>query len=365
MDYYEILGVERNATKVEIKKAYRKLAMKYHPDKNPGDKEAEEMFKKINEAYQILSDDEKRAIYDRYGKEGLEGRGYKTDFDFSDIFDMFNDIFGGGFGASRSQFQMPYDIDKAMEINLEFEEAVYGIQKEIKNSYFELCYKCKGSGAEEKETCPSCHGSGNIVVGNGFMRISQTCPQCNGKGFITTKKCSACNAKGYVTQTETININIPAGVDNGMRMRVKGKGNKDINGYRGDLYLIFNVKESKIFKRKGNNLIVEVPIFFTSAILGDTVKIPTLEGEKEIQIKPHTKDNTKLIFKNEGIVDPNTGYKGDLIAILNIAYPKKLNDTQRDLLEKLHKSFGGEITKHKSILEEAIDKVKSWFSKAN
>ena len=365
MDYYEILGVERTATKVEIKKAYRKLAMKYHPDKNPGDKEAEEMFKKINEAYQVLSDDEKRAVYDRYGKEGLEGRGYKTDFDFSDIFDMFNDIFGGGFRSSKPEVQMPYDIDKAVEVTLEFEEAVYGISKEIEISYFKLCPKCQGSGAEEKETCPSCHGRGTIVMGNGFMRISQTCPQCGGKGFIAKKICAECQGKGYIVEKEKVKIDIPAGVDTGMRMRVKGRGNQDISGYRGDLYLIFNVKESKIFKRKGNNLIVEVPIFFTSAILGDTVKIPTLSGEKEIEIKPHTKDNTKIVFRGEGVADPNNGYKGDLIAILKIVYPKKLTDEQKELLEKLHKSFGGEIKEHKSILEEAIDKVKGWFNKLN
>ena len=364
MDYYKILGVERTATKVEIKKAYRKLAMKYHPDRNPGDKEAEEMFKKINEAYQVLSDDEKRAIYDKYGKEGLEGQGYKTDFDFGDIFDIFNDIFGGGgFSQQSKSQQMPYDIDKTVEITLEFEEAVYGISKEIEISYFKPCKECEGSGAEEKETCPTCHGRGNVVMGNGFMRISQTCPQCNGRGFIAKKVCNACNGKGYIIKKEKVKIDIPAGVDTGMRMRVPSKGNEYPGFGRGDLYLIFKVKESKIFKRHGNNLIVEVPIFFTSAILGDTVKIPTLNGEKEIEIKPYTKDKTKVIFKGEGIPDPNTGYKGDLIAILNIVYPKKLTDEQKELLEKLHKSFGGEIKEHKSILEEAIDKVKGWFKK--
>ena len=358
MDYYEILGVSRNATKIEIKKAYRKLAMKYHPDKNPGDEEAEEMFKKINEAYQVLSDDEKRAIYDRYGKEGLEGRGYKTDFDFSDIFDMFNDIFGGGF---ESQNSMPYDLDKIIRVNLEFEEAIYGVSKEIEINYFKICPQCKGSGTESKETCPTCNGKGAIVVGNGFMRISQTCPNCRGKGFIPKKTCTKCYGRGYIVEEEKIKIDIPAGVDTGMRMRIKGKGNESLNGYRGDLYLEFDVKESKIFKRKGNHIIVEVPIFFTSAILGDKVKIPTLNGEKEITIKPHTKDNTKLVFKNEGVADPNTGYRGDLIAILKIVYPKKLSSKQKELLEELHKSFGGEIKEHKTILEEAIEKVKSWF----
>jgi len=359
MDYYEILGVSKTATKAEIKKAYRRLAMKYHPDKNPGDKEAEEKFKLINEAYQVLSDDEKRAVYDRYGKEGLEGRGYKTDFDFSDIFDMFNDIFGGRY----EEYTMPYDIDKVIQIDLDFEEAVYGVSKEIENEYYALCPKCKGTGAEETKTCPSCHGRGSIVIGNGFMRISQTCPQCHGRGFIAKKTCSECKGKGFIVKKEKVRVDIPAGVDSGMRMRIRGHGNEYPNG-RGDLYLLFNVKPSKVFKRKGNNLIVDVPVFFTSAILGDTVKIPTLSGEKEITIKPNTKDKTKLIFKNEGIADPNTGVKGDLIAVINIVYPKKLTTEQRELLEKLHESFTGEIKEHKNFLEEAIEKVKGWFKKS-
>ena len=358
MDYYEILGISRDATKDEIKKAYRKLAMKYHPDKNPGDKQAEEMFKKINEAYQILSDDEKRAIYNRYGKEGLEGRGYRTEFNFSEIFDMFNDLFEEVFETKSST---PYDLDKIIRVNLEFEEAVYGVSKEIEINYFKICLQCKGSGAESKENCPTCEGRGAIVIGNGFMRISQTCPNCRGRGFVSKKSCTKCYGRGYIVEDEKIKINIPAGVDTGMRMRVKGKGNESSNGYRGDLYLEFYVEESKIFKRKGNHVIVEVPIFFTSAILGDKVKIPTLNGEKEIVIKPHTKDNTKLVFKNEGVANPNTGYRGDLIAVLKIVYPEKLSSKQKELLEELHKSFGGEINEHKTILEEAIEKVKSWF----
>ena len=360
MDYYEILGVSRNATKAEIKKAYRKLAMKYHPDKNPGDKEAEEKFKLINEAYQVLSDDEKRAIYDRYGKEALEGRGYRAQNDFSDIFDMFNDIFGE-FGFDEED-NTPYDLDKIIEITLEFEEAAYGISKEIEIEYFALCPKCQGSGAKSQEICPTCKGQGRIIIGNGFMRIAQNCPNCNGRGYIIKEKCDECKGRGFILKKEKIHIDIPAGVDSGMRMRIAGKGNEGKIG-RGDLYLVFNVKPSKIFKRKGNNLIVEVPVFFTSAILGDSVKIPTLEGEKEIEIKPFTKDKTQIMFKGLGLPDPNTGYKGDLYAILQIVYPNKLTPEQKELLEKLHKSFGNEVKEHKNILEEAIEKVKSWFKK--
>ncbi len=359
LDYYEILGVSRTATKVEIKKAYRKLAMKYHPDRNPGDKEAEEKFKLINEAYQVLSDDEKRAIYDKFGKEGLEGRGYRPSGDFSDIFDMFNDIFGG-FGFEENYNDTPYDLDKAVEITLEFEEAAYGVSKTIKNQYLSLCPKCNGTGAKTKETCPTCKGHGRIIVGNGFIKMSQPCPNCEGKGYIIKEKCDECHGRGYILKEEELHIDIPAGVDSGMRMRIPGKGNEGKRG-RGDLYLVFKVKPSKIFKRKGNNLIVEIPVFFTSAILGDKIKIPTLEGEKEIEIKPNTKDKTQIMLKGLGLPDPNTGYKGDLYAIINIVYPKKMTNEQKELLEKLHESFTGEIKEHKSILEEAIDKVKSWF----
>ena len=357
MDYYEILGVSRTATEIEIKKAYRKLAMKYHPDKNPGDKEAEEKFKQINEAYQVLIDPQKRAQYDKYGKSGLNGDFGGFDFSFDDIFDAFSDIFGSG----RKEPTPPYDIDKAIEVDLSFEEAVFGVSKEFDIEYFGICRICGGSGAKEKETCPTCGGKGSIVIGNGFMRISQTCPECQGKGYKVKKACNNCKGKGYIVKKDKVKVDIPAGVDTGMRMRIPAKGNETFSGLRGDLYLIFKVKESEIFKRVDNNLIVEVPVFFTSAILGDKIKIPTLSGHKEIEIKPNTKDKTKIIFRGEGIADPNTGYKGDLIAVINIEYPKKLTPEQKELLEKLHESFTGEIKEHKSFLEEAIEKVKSFF----
>ncbi len=349
MDYYEILEVSRTATKEEIKKAYRRLAKKYHPDKNQGDKEAEEKFKLINEAYQVLMDDEKRAIYDKYGKEGLDGniRG----FDFSDFFE---EIFG-------FEEELPYNIDILKEVELGFEEAAFGVSKEIEIEYYAICPKCKGSGAEESVVCKTCKGRGQIIIDNGFIRLAQTCPQCGGKGFIPKKICKECKGKGFIVKKEKIKVDIPAGVDSGMRMRIPNKGNEYTKG-RGDLYIQFKVKPSKIFKRYNENLIIEVPVFFTSAILGDKVKIPTLNGEKEIEIKPHTKDKTRILFKGEGLPNPNTGRKGDLIAIINIVYPEKLTDEQRELLEKLHQSFTGEVKKHKNFLEEAIEKVKKWFS---
>ncbi len=357
-EYYEILQVSKTATKSEIKKAYRKLAMKYHPDRNPDDKEAEEMFKKINEAYEVLSNDEKRAIYDQYGKAGLDGH-MGSSGGFSGFEDIFEEFFG--FGGKKAQKQTPYNLDILVEVTLEFKEAVFGVKKEIDIEYYSICKTCDGSGAKKSHTCPTCNGQGQVFIRQGFMSIGQTCPTCSGSGIIIDEKCDECNGKGYKVNKDKVEIDLPAGVDNGMRMRIPNKGNEYFDGSRGDLYIQINVKEDKVFKRRDDDIFVEVPIFFTSAILGDKVKIPTLTGEKELEIKPHTKDNKKFIFKGEGIANVHTGRKGNLIAILHIVYPEKLTEDQKELLEKLHKSFGKEVTEHKSIFEEAIDKVKGWF----
>ena len=357
-EYYEILQVTKTATKSEIKKAYRKLAMKYHPDRNPDDKEAEEMFKKINEAYEVLSNDEKRAIYDQYGKAGLDGH-MGSSGGFSGYEDIFEDFFG--FGGRKAQKQTPYNLDILVEVTLEFKEAVFGVKKEIDIEYYSICKTCNGSGAKKSHTCPTCQGQGQVFIRQGFMSIGQTCPTCSGSGIIIDEKCDECDGKGYKVNKDKVEIDLPAGVDNGMRMRIPNKGNEYFDGSRGDLYIQINVKEDKVFKRRDDDIFVEVPIFFTSAILGDKVKIPTLTGEKELEIKPHTKDNKKFIFKGEGIANVHTGRKGNLIAILHIVYPEKLTEDQKELLEKLHKSFGKEVTEHKSIFEEAINKVKGWF----
>jgi molecular chaperone DnaJ len=359
VDYYELLGVSRTASKEEIKRAYRKLARKYHPDvcKEP---ECEEKFKEINEAYQTLIDDEKRRLYDLYGKEGVQhhqGGGINPEEFFSSFFE---DLFG--VGPKRGN-PLPYDLDKVVEVTLEFEEALYGISKEVEITYFKPCPVCHGTGAEKVEPCPTCNGTGRVVFHQGFLHMAQTCPACGGSGFKVLKKCEKCKGRGYLVETEKVKLDIPAGVDTGTRLRLKGHGNQGLTGERGDLYLIFRVKPSKLFRREGDTLFLELPLFFTKALLGGPVKIPTPYGEREVVLKEFTRDREQIVVKGAGAPNPLTGRKGDLIAIVKILYPKKLTPEQRELLEKLHTSFGEEATPHTSLLEEIGEKLKSFWEK--
>ena len=363
-DYYEILEIERTATPEEIKKSFRKLALRYHPDRNQGDRDAEEMFKKINEAYNVLSNENKRAMYDRYGKEGLESQGGRGGFGssaFEDIADIFDSFFGGG--KSRNQ-QEREDLDIAVEVEIEFLEAVFGCKKEVKYRYQKSCTKCNGTGSKDgkRTTCPSCHGKGQIFSRQGFMTFSQTCPTCHGKGTIVKNKCPQCDGSGKEIVDEKITIDIPAGVDNGNRMRVANRGSVGKNGRRGDLYVFIQVLEDRVFARDGNDIYVEVPVFFTLAVLGGKIKIPTLRGEKEVELQRNTKDKSHIVLKNEGIADVHSKLKGNMIAQVKIVYPKKLTSEQEELLTKLHQSFGvKESGAHHSFFEDAMAKIKKWF----
>jgi molecular chaperone DnaJ len=368
LDYYEILEVSKTATTAEIKKAYRRLAIKYHPDKNPNDKEAEEKFKIINEAYGVLGDEKKRKIYDMYGKEGLEqhGVGFDTGGMEGDIMDIFNSIFGEGFGFSkRSDKQRKYAMDLEIEINLSFQEAVFGTKKEIEVTYKIPCEECDGTGAEggKMETCQTCQGQGQIVMRQGFMTFAQECPHCKGSGQTISKKCSSCKGKGYQNEKEKVTLDIPAGVDSGNRLRVPGKGNKNRYEQRGDLYVLLHVEEDDHFIRDGNDIYIEVPVFFTKCILGGEVKIPSLdEDELTIKLKPNTRDKEQFIFKNRGIKDVHGFGRGSLIAQIKMIFPEKMSDEQRELLEKLQESFGVESQPHKSKFESVFEKVKKWFN---
>jgi len=369
--YYEVLEVSKDCSGAELKKAYRKLAMKFHPDRNPDDKEAEEKFKIVNEAYQILSDDEKRSIYDRYGKAGLEGQGGMGGgfggAGMDDIMDIFNSMFGGGGGGfgrqSRRDPRQKYALDFELELQLEFHEAVFGCEKKIDITYKTSCSDCKGTGAKDAKlnTCDYCGGQGQVLMRQGPMQFAQTCPKCEGQGQSAAENCGSCSGKGYNVEDDTVTIKIPAGVDSGNRLRAQGYGNKSKNGKRGDLYLTFIVEEDENFIRNGNDIYIEVPVFFTQAILGETISIPALDGELELELKQSTKDKEQFIFRDEGVIDVHSGRKGRLIAQVNMVLPKKLTTEQKELLEKLQESYGVESRPHKSTFDGAFDRVKSWF----
>jgi len=374
LDYYEVLEVSKDCTGATLKKAYRKLAMKYHPDRNPDDKEAEENFKVVNEAYQVLSDEEKRAIYDRYGKAGLEGQGGMGGgfggSNMDDIMEMFNSMFGGsgggfgGFGQTRRDPGQKYALDFEIELPLKFHEAVFGCEKTIDITYKTSCTDCKGTGAKDAKlsTCDYCQGQGQILMRQGPMQFAQTCPKCEGKGQTVAENCGSCQGKGYHQQEDTVTVHIPAGVDSGNRLRAQGYGNEAKNGQRGDLYMTFRVEEDENFIRNGSDIYIEVPVFFTQAILGETISIPALEGELELELKQSTKDKEQFIFQGEGVSDVHTGRKGRLIAQVQMILPKKINEEQKELLEKLQESYGVESRPHKNTFDSAFDRVKSWFT---
>ncbi len=368
-DYYEILEIERHSGKDEIKKAYRKMALKYHPDRNPDDKEAEDMFKRVNEAYEVLSDDEKRAIYDRYGKQGLENQGFSfSGRDFSDIFEDLGSIFGQAFGfGSRTQKSQKYNADFIVRLDLSFKEAVFGCAKTIQTQYKKFCKDCNGSGAEsgKMQACQECGGKGQVFIQQGFMAFGQTCPRCRGEGKIITTKCKTCKGDGFVIRDESFEVKIPEGIDTEMRVRVSGRGNEVQGGKRGDLYLMAYVEEDEHFIRNGNDVYIEIPVFFTQIILGAKIKIPTLNGKTlDLNLPPNSKDKAQFVFANEGIKDVNSSRKGRLIAQIKITYPTSLNAEQKELLGRLHQSFGIQGEPHQSIIKEAYEKIKNWFGES-
>ena len=373
-DYYEILEITKNADKSTIKKAYRKMAMKYHPDKNPNDKNAEDSFKKVNEAYQVLSNDEKKSIYDRYGKEGLEGRGNSRGGGFSGFGgggfeDIFESFFSDGFGSSRSQQGRKRDSDKysldlGIDVEVEFNEAIFGVTKDITYNYKVSCKSCKGTGAKDakKTSCKTCDGNGVVIMQQGPIRFQQTCPHCEGTGEMIAQKCNKCSGDGSEIENDTIEINIPQGVDNGNRIRVSGRGNISKSGKRGDLYITISVKDDEHFIRSENDIYVEVAVHFTQVALGDTFTIQSPRGELELKIPIGTRDKEKFLFRNKGVKDVHSQRMGHFYAQIKIIYPTALNKVQRDLLEKLQDSFGIESNPHQEVSDSIAKRIKSWFS---
>ncbi len=337
-DYYAILGVDRNASVEEIKKVYRQLALKYHPDKNPGDKACEEKFKEITEAYAILSDETKRARYDQFGYVN------ENDFDFNpssfdDIFAYVNDIFGdifGNFGSRSSRYhtQKRKGENIQYQMTISFKEAIFGASKEIEISYQKLCDECHGLGAkqEDLETCSYCKGRGQIEYGSFFISMRQTCPKCGGSGKIIKKKCPKCNGRGFIIEKERLSIKIPRGVDNGYAIRISGKGHESVDRIRGDLIVYFNVLADEVFKREGLNIYLDLNISIPQAVLGDTVEVDTIWGKRKITIEPGTQSGTQILLRGEGV--EIEGAKGSQIININIEIPKKLTQKQKQLMEE-------------------------------
>lgn len=344
-DYYEVLGLSKSASEAEIKKAYRTLAKKYHPDANPGDKNAEEKFKEINEAYSVLSDSDKKQKYDTYGHAGVDGNAGYGGFDASDMGgfdfgDIFSSFFGGGFSSRQSRNSASRGEDIGLGITITFEEAAFGCRKEVTYNRVEQCSTCNGSGAEKgskAETCSNCRGTGYVRVSQrtplGVMQTTQTCPNCRGKGKIIKNICRDCNGEGRLRKKKTLEFNIPAGIDNGERISLRGQGNAGANGGpSGDLIVEVSVKSHTFFKRNGYNLYCEVPITFVEAALGTTVTIPTLEGSSEFTVPEGTQTGSVFSLRGKGIKMINSDKKGDLFVTLNVEVPKNLNTKQKDAL---------------------------------
>lgn len=368
-DFYEILEVERNASKEEIKTSYKKLAKKYHPDLNNGDKEAETKFKEINVAYEILSDDKKRSNYDLYGEDGINQNYQDAGFGgFSDIFGDIFDMFGGGFRGSDTSQRKDMPIkgdDLRYDIRLDFREAVFGVEKEIRVRREENCSECNGSGAEagsEKHTCDKCHGSGQVreQTSSGFGRFIRvvTCDKCHGSGEIIDNPCKKCHGKGREIVSKKLNVKIPAGVDNDTVISMSGEGSAGENGGpNGDLYIYIKVQSDSVFQRDGYNLHLNMPITYMDAVLGGTIKVPTLTKLTEFEIPKGTQAGTTFKLKDEGVKKLRSNGKGDLYFTVNIIVPNKINEEQERLLEELRSKSDTAEKQEKGF----FSKVKEFF----
>lgn len=369
-DYYAALGLEKGASDDEIKKAFRKLAIKYHPDKNQGDKEAENKFKEINEAYQVLSDPEKKERYDRYGTADFDGSGFGSGgfggFDFSDMGgfgDIFESFFGGGGGSGRRRNGPQRGSDLEYTINLTFEEAVFGVEKEISIDRSESCESCKGTGAKagtSKKTCPTCNGQGQVRVQRqtplGNFVSTSTCNACGGTGTIIEEPCTTCHGRGHVRKTRKITVNIPAGVDTGNVMPLRGQGNHGTNdGPPGDLYVRINVAPSKKFVRKGNDIYIDAHISMGNAALGTEITVATVDGDVKYTIPAGTQSGTLFRLKGKGVPRVNSSGRGDQYVKVIVDIPKNLNEKQKDALKAFMEACGekvGEGTSHKKGLKD-------------
>jgi len=365
-DYYEVIGVDKTASADDIKRAYRRLAIKYHPDKNPGDKEAEAKFKECAEAYEVLSDPNKRSRYDQYGHAGLQGAGVHdySRMNVEDIFgalnldDIFGDFFGGGRRRSSARANGPkkgYDLETTVELGLE--DVAVGVEKTIEFTRQDNCGDCGGSGCEKGTApvnCSTCGGSGQVVQSGmgGFFQMASTCPSCRGQGKVIAKPCKTCRGSGRVAKKRIVSVKIPAGVHHGQSVRINGEGEPGFNsGPRGDLYCYVRVKEHKFLQRDGKDLIAAVPISFTQAALGGTIKVPSLNGPRDLKIPPGSQYGDIYRIKGQGLPDLRSGRKGDELIQVTIEVPKKLNKKQTEILKQYQDIEN----------RESIPKIKSFF----
>lgn len=375
-DYYEVLGVDKGADAQTLKKAYRKLAMKYHPDRNPDDKEAEAKFKEINEAYEVLSDETKRANYDRFGHDGVNGgfggQGGFSGFGggaggFEDIFgDIFGDMFSGFGGGGRPRRRGPErGADIKQSVTITFEEAAFGVKKSIKINRTEECSECNGSGAKSgtsKKTCPTCNGAGEVRTAQrtpfGNIMSSRTCSTCNGEGEILESPCPKCSGSGKTRKVKTIEIDIPAGIDNDQIIKLNGQGELGTKGGpRGDLYIIVNVKPHTLFTRDGYDVYFELPITFVQAALGDEIEVPTLDGKVMYSVPAGTQTGTVFRLREKGISKMRGNSRGDQYVKVTVEVPKKLNEKQKELLRAFAESCGDEVHEKKKTLGQKIENL--------
>lgn len=369
-DYYEILGVDKNVDEQTLKKAYRRIAMKYHPDRNPDDKDAEDKFKEANEAYEVLSDSQKRAAYDTYGHAGVNQQGGGGGFSGSDFGDIFGDIFGDVFGGGRGRRRGPQPgANLQYNMTLDLEQAVKGAEIKIDIPTLVSCKTCSGSGGKpgsKVDTCGTCHGSGQVRMQQGFFAVQQTCPHCRGRGKVIADPCGSCYGQGVVKEKKTLNVKVPAGVDNGDRIRLSGEGEASRDGGpNGDLYVEISVRRHALFERDGRDLHCEVPISFADAALGGELEVPTLDGRVKLKIPHETQSGKVFRLRGKGVPSVRGGGVGDMLCHIVVETPVNLTKRQKDLLKELQETLDGSSSdKHNPKKKSWFDGVKRFFDEA-
>ena len=373
-DLYEVLGVSKDASKAEMKKAYRRLAMKYHPDRNADDPEAQEKFKEAKLAYEVLKDDQKRATYDQFGFDGISGNGggpggFGGGFngDVGDIFgDIFSDIFGGGGRGGRGQAGPQRGRDVQIQMSVELEEAIQGVAKEISIPTLVGCKTCNGSGSKDGEvkTCNTCGGAGRVRMQQGMFSVQQTCPECHGQGTTISNPCGDCNGQGRVQENTKLNVKIPAGVDEGDRIRLAGKGEAGAKaGPAGDLYVDIHVKQHSIFQRDGDSLFCEIPIDFPTAALGGEINVPTLTGEVKLKVPAETQSGKQFRLRGKGVKSIRSHNTGDLFCRVNVETPVNLSSEQKEIIEQLNDSIQKAGDRNNPRKKGWFDNVKSFLER--